>query len=123
MKKLLLIAIMFAGFQLMAQDPVVTARFFNPRFDCLTQTYRVDVQLRCDVPDQRIFGVNVRFYYDNHFLEFTSIEGLLTGYYTPGFPPPQEGIPGSGIPFGMTGTAEYVPDQRTRLRPQRTRPL
>ena len=108
MKKLLLIALVFTGFSMLAQDPVVTARFANPRYDCSTQSYCVDVQFKSDVPNQRIFGINVRFFYDNQFLEFSSVGNFITGYGTSGFPAPTEGIPGSGIPFGMTGNPEYV---------------
>ena len=35
-------------------QPVVTARFANPVYDCTTQTYCVDVEFQSDTPGQHI---------------------------------------------------------------------
>ncbi|MBK8829768.1 MAG: hypothetical protein IPN60_02730 [Saprospiraceae bacterium] len=53
-----------------AQIPVITVRFANPQNDCVTQEYCLDVELRSDITDQELFGMNVRFFYDDDVLEF-----------------------------------------------------
>jgi hypothetical protein len=108
MKKILLIVLVFAGFQMMAEGPLVTARFYNPQYDCLTQTYCVDVEFKCAELNQQIFGVNVRFFYDDAILEFISAGDFIDGYGTPGFPDPINGAPGSGTAFGISDPAVWI---------------
>ena len=63
-----------------AQIPVITVRFANPQNDCVTQEYCLDVELRSDITDQELFGMNVRFFYDDDVLEFVDFRDYQGGY-------------------------------------------
>jgi hypothetical protein len=100
--------LVFSGFHSFAQQsPVeVTVRFANPIFDCNNQTYCLDVEFMADVADEELFGMNVRFYYDNEVLEFIAF-GDFQGGYSPVNPNPPEIIPlvsgGGQVSFGFSG--------------------
>ena len=115
MKKLivlpLILTLVFSGFYAPAQPalPVVTVQFANPYYDCNTHIYRLDVEFKSDVPGQQIFGMNVRFYYDDDVLEFLSMGDFETGYNSPAPSPlPENYGPGSGLAFGLVGPLEFV---------------
>lgn len=83
--KILLLGMVFmmmTGYQANAQvgDTLITVRFNNPQFDCETQTYCVDVEFLSNLADQTLFGINVRFFYDDYVLEFLSLGDFATGY-------------------------------------------
>ena len=82
------------GVYLSAQ-PVVTARFANPQYDCTAGEYCLDVEFQSDTPGEEIFGINLRFFFD---------EGQLTLINTRDF---QGGYTGSN------GTNPYVPAANT----------
>jgi len=46
-------------------QPVIKVRFNNPTYNCASQTYCVDVEFQSNTADQQLFGMNVRFYYDD----------------------------------------------------------
>jgi len=100
--------LLFLVFQAMAQqNPTeVAVRFANPVFDCNTQTYCLDVEFMADVAEEELFGMNVRFYFDDEILEFVAF-GDFQGGYSPVSPNPPEItslIPGGGqVSFGFTG--------------------
>lgn len=52
--------------------PQIKVRFANPDYDCRSQTYCVDVEFQSSVPDRELYGMNVRFFYDDAVLEFKS---------------------------------------------------
>ncbi len=87
------------GMVLFAQDPVINVRFANPQFDCATSQYCVDVEFQSDTPDQEIFGMNVRFFYNDAEMEFLDFRNFQGGY-APFFPDPPQvttGGPNSGM--------------------------
>ena len=47
-----------------AQNVGMTVRLANPEYDCVAQTYCVDVEFQSNTADQQLFGMNVRFFYD-----------------------------------------------------------
>lgn len=94
-----------------AQTPVVTVRFANPQFNTAAGTYSLDVEFQSDTTNQQLFGMNVRFYYDDAVLEFDSFTGFQGGYgpVNPNPPALTTAAPASGpAMFGLTGAAEYV---------------
>ncbi|MCK6692979.1 MAG: HYR domain-containing protein, partial [Thermoanaerobaculia bacterium] len=96
----------------LVQPPVVTVRLSNPTFDCADGgVYCLDVEFKSDVPDQEIFGVNVRFFYDDNVLEFLNFSDFQGGYGTVAPYPPAivTGAPNSGPTwFNIGGPAEFV---------------
>jgi hypothetical protein len=103
----LLLFLILPGFQANAQElPLVTVRFNNPTYDCPTQTYCVDVEFTCDTEGQQLFGMNVRFIYDDNILEYLSMGDFQPGYVqgsanTVTYPA------GSGANFGLAGPLEW----------------
>ena len=101
-----------SGMDLEEVVPVVTVRLSNPQIDCENgATYCLDVEFKADIPDQQLFGVNVRFFYDDHVLEFLDFRDFQ-GDYIPVTPNPPEvvtSLPGVGpFLFGFGGPAEFV---------------
>ena len=100
--------LLLSGVQAQADElPVLTVRFVNPVFDCPTQNYCLDVEFLSDTPDQQLFGMNVRFFYDDDILEFLSMGDYAPGYNSPIPPVIQTGPPGSGAAFGVAGPLEW----------------
>jgi hypothetical protein len=104
------ILILFSGFHALAQTtslPVVKVRFANPYFECQTQKYCVDVEFMSAVPDLQLYGMNVRFYYDDSILEYLSMGDFAEGYAS--LYPPQitTDDPACGDLFGFTGPLEW----------------
>jgi uncharacterized protein YjdB len=91
-------------------QPVVTVRFANPRFNCATNEYCLDVEFQSNTASQSLFGMNVRFFYDDGALEFVNFRNFQGGYSAVAPNPPAviTGPPGSGSAFNFAGTAEYV---------------
>lgn len=103
---LLLLFLLLSGSQAVAQLPLVTVRFFNPQYDCPSQTYCVDVEFISD-SRQQLFGMNVRFFYDDDVLEYQSLGDFAVGYGSPIPPTIQTGPAGSGNAFGIAGPLEW----------------
>jgi hypothetical protein len=88
MKTSILIYLTLAmGFMASAQAPVVTVRFANPQYSNTTQLYSLDVEFQSNMPNQVLFGMNVRFFYDDFVLEYASMGDFANGY-TPTIPMP-----------------------------------
>jgi len=99
-----IIFMVFSGPRSSAQElvcPVVAARFANPFFDCAKQTYCVDVELWSDTPDQQIYGINVRFFFDGTILKYLSTGDFAEGYDQLDEPQITDGDSGSGAYFGL----------------------
>jgi len=105
----MLFILLISGFQTIAQPalPVLTVRFTNPYFDCPTQNYCLDVEFLSDTEGLQLFGMNVRFFYDDNILEFLSLGDFATGYNDPVDPEILTGPPGSGSDFGVAGPLEW----------------
>ena len=76
----LFLFLLLSGFQAMAQNPVITVRFANPQFDCSTGNYCLDVEFQSDTPNEQVFGMNVRFFFDDSVLQFLSFTDFESGY-------------------------------------------
>jgi len=99
--------VLLSGLQVTAQPPdlpMVAVRFFNPVFDCPTQNYCVEVQFMTDTPGQELFGMNVRFFYDDNVLEFLYMDDFQGGYHAVGDPIIETFGAGSGAIFGLNGS-------------------
>ena len=109
MKNLLsLLFLVLSAFQASAQLPTVFVRFNNPLYECITNRYIVDVELKSDIPGQQLFGMNVRLFYDDNILEYAAMSEFETGYALVAPPTIQNYGPGSGAPFGLAGPAEWL---------------
>lgn len=88
----------------------MTVRFANPVLDCVTGEYCVDVEFQSDVPDDEVFGMNVRFFYDSEQLLFDAIGDFQGGYsaVSPNPPLVNTGGANSGTAFGFGGPATFV---------------
>ncbi len=107
----LFVLIFALGFQAISQLPVVTVRLANPQFDCDTETYCLDVEFLSDSPNVQVFGMNVRFFFDNDVLEFLSMGEFENGYgpVSPSPPSISIGSQNSGSTlFSMEGAAVFV---------------
>lgn len=92
------------------QAPVITVRLANPQNDCITQEYCLDVEARADIPDQEIFGMNIRFFYDDDVLELVDFRDFQGGYGPIAPNPPVISTSGPAGPslFNFSGPAEFV---------------
>lgn len=109
----ILFSLILSGFQATAQDPdtVVTVQFANPQYNCDDQTYCLDVEFHSNKPFQQLFGINVRFYYDDNVLEYLSMGDWKPGYglVSPNPPEITTGNASSGPAlFGFVGPAEFL---------------
>jgi hypothetical protein len=82
---LLTLMLLIAGYASAAPPPPiipeVAVRFTNPVFECPTENYCLDVEFKCEnVPDQIIYGVNVRFMYDDDILEYLGMSDFHMNY-------------------------------------------
>ncbi len=98
------------GNALFGQTPVVTVRFANPQNDCVTQEYCLDVEFRADMPDLEVFGMNVRFFYDDDILELIDFRDFQGGYgpVAPNPPVSSTSIPAGPALFNFEGAAEFI---------------
>lgn len=95
---------------MIAQTPVITVQFANPQNDCAVQEYCLDVEFKSSLPDQEIFGVNVRFFYDDDVLEFIDLRDYQ-GEYGPAAPDPPIVITSADAGpdlFNFVGAAEFI---------------
>lgn len=96
---------------LFSQQPVITVRFANPVAYCGSQEYCVDVEFTSDIPGEELFGMNVRFFYDDQVFEFIDFRDYAEGYgpITPNPPYVSTSTEEAGILFfGFSGPADYV---------------
>lgn len=102
--------VLLSGFQATAQPqpPEVAVRFANPQYDCNTQTYCLDVEFLSSMEGKQLFGMYVRFFYDDNVLEFLSMGDFQVGYESP-IPPQIETYPDplSMAFFGFGGPVEW----------------
>ena len=90
------------GYTAIAQsDTLITVRFSNPQFDCDNEKYCVDVEALSNLPNQILFGINVRFFYDDFVLEYDTMVDFATGYEQ--VPPLSPITTGAGTAFTFPG--------------------
>jgi hypothetical protein len=89
-------------------DPVLTVRCANPQFNCTTDIYCLDVEFQSDLANKELFGMNVRFLYDDGILEFHNISGFLGGYGAIAPNPPTINPITNGAPWNFSAGADYV---------------
>lgn len=90
--------------------PGVTTRFANPQFNPITRSYTLDLELNASIPDLKLFGINLRFFYDASDLEFVSISDLHSSYAIQGeLPKAYVGNSASGSAiFNFEAAAGYI---------------
>ena len=89
-------------------DPELTVRCANPQFNCSTDIYCLDVEFQSDVANKELFGMNVRFLYDDGVLEFHNLSGFLGGYGPIAPNPPTINPITNGAPWNFSAGADYV---------------
>ncbi|MEP6793698.1 MAG: hypothetical protein ABJB16_05180, partial [Saprospiraceae bacterium] len=87
--------------------PVVTVRFANPSYNCADSTYCLDVEFRADTTGIQVFGMNIRFFYEDSYLELDTIADYQGGY-EPISPIPPMIITGMGGFLNFSGNADWV---------------
>ncbi len=110
---LLTIGILCISSIVFSQSPTVTVRFANPDYDCLTEQYCLDVEFQSNAPNVEVFGMNVRFFYDDTFMELDSFADFQGGYgaVMPDPPSVMMTLPGTGTTFfgfPAPGIADFV---------------
>ncbi len=91
-------------------DPNITVRLANPTYNCSTQEYCLDVQFQSDVANKELFGMNVRFFYDDVVLELINFRDYQGGYGPVAPNPPTITYSATGGPalFNFGGGSDYV---------------
>lgn len=109
-KGLVLMALCCISDILVGQTPLITVRFANPQNECATGEYCLDVEFKSDLADQEVFGMNVRFFYDDQLLEFMDFRDYQGGYGPVAPDPPIITTSGPAGPalFNFDGAAEFV---------------
>ena len=106
--------------------PNITVRFANPAFDCVTGEYCVDVEFQSDLPDQELFGMNVRFFYEESILELINFRDFQGGYGPVAPNPPVKltsvpafgynyfrfGVPGDGAAEWINGAIQLIDESQ-----------
>jgi uncharacterized repeat protein (TIGR01451 family) len=97
----------------MAQTPTVTVRFANPTYECSISQYCLDVEFQTDMDSVEIFGMNVRFFYDDANMELDGFTDFQGGYgpVSPDPPTVTMTAPGTGTTFfgfPAPGIADFV---------------
>jgi len=92
-----------------SQAPVVTVQFGNPQYSISTSQYCVDVEFKSDVADVEVFGMNIRFFYDDSVLELIGFSDFQGGYSAV-FPDPPQILTSPAGPalLNFDGDAEWV---------------
>lgn len=96
-----------------AQPPTISVRFANPTYDCNVGEYCLDVEYRSNTQGQALFGMNVRFFYPDNYLELIGLSDFQGGYGPVAPNPPQVTMTMSGsataaFGFPPPGVADYV---------------
>ena len=112
---MIMLFIMIPGTQIFAQTPTVTVRLANPHYDCTIDRYCADVEFQADQDSVQLFGMNVRFFYDDALLELDGFSDFQGGYGLVAPIPPTVNMSGPGIGYSLfgfgapgTGTADFV---------------
>ncbi len=66
-------------------QPKITTRFSNPVFDTNTNKLKLSVEFHSDTPNQRLFGMNVRFFYDASVFESGNASTVKFVDFEPGY--------------------------------------
>jgi hypothetical protein len=110
-------------------NPNVTVRLANPQYNCVTNEYCLDVEFQSDISDQELFGMNVRFFYEDQVLELINFRDFQGGYGPVAPNPPQVltspaafgydyfgfGIPGNGAADWVNGAIQLVDENQTPI--------
>lgn len=99
----------FFSESLSAPEPTLYIKLENPRL--VVDKYVVDVMMMCDSLNKKLFGMNVRLFYDAaDFTGIVKFKNFAPGYgtYVYGQPPVYTGNSASKIMFGTTGAARFV---------------
>ena len=91
-------------------QPLVSVRLANPTYSCVTGEYCLDVEFQADQADIELFGMNVRFFYDDDIMELIGFSDFQGGYGPVSPNPPIISTNGPAGPalFNFTGPAEFV---------------
>ncbi len=91
-------------------DPNITVRLANPTFNCALSQYTVEVQFQSDVSGKELFGMNVRFFYDDVVLELVDFRSFVGGYGVFAPNPPNNSYSATLGPayFNFPGGADYI---------------
>lgn len=103
------------------QMPVISVRFSNPDYNRDNREYCLDVEFQSDTPDQTLFAMNIRFFYDDDILEFKSMENFSPGYgpINPNPPIVSDGSYIRGLKtLGFLGPPEYVNSSMQLMTPK-----
>lgn len=60
----------------------LSTRFAHPQINAAAKTYSVDIEMKATGTAQKLFGMNLRFFYDAAELEFVSLSELNPSYGT-----------------------------------------
>jgi len=95
---------------LMVVDPNITVSFGNPQFNCATQEYCLDVRFKSDIANKELFGMNVRFFYDDVILELINFRDFQGGYGPVAPNPPTNTYSAAAGPalFNFGGGSDYI---------------
>src|SRR5688572_14179988 len=96
-----------------SQSPLVTTRFANPVYDCVTDQYCLDVEFLSPLENIEVFGMNVRFFYDDTFMELIGFSDFQGGYGPVSPNPPvvtqtMAGVGTTNFGFPPPGVADFV---------------
>ena len=96
---------------LVLSQPIITVRYANPQYNCNTNVYCLDVEFQSNTANQELFGMNVRFFYDDNVLELNGFSGFANNYSAVVPNPPNNSQ--STLAFGQsfftfTGAADYI---------------
>ncbi|MBK8829716.1 MAG: T9SS type A sorting domain-containing protein [Saprospiraceae bacterium] len=96
-----------------SQAPLITTRLANPVYDCISDQYCLDVEFQSNTENVQVFGMNVRFFYDDTFMELIGFSDFQPGY-GPVMPDPpmiMTTLPPSATTnfgFPLPGIADFV---------------
>ena len=68
-------------------NPKVSIRFSNPKYNSSTKKFKIDVEYLSDTPNIRVFGHNVRFFYDGSMFESANANTVKFTDFVPGYGP------------------------------------
>ncbi len=88
----------------------ISTRFAHAKFDAKTNTYSLDMEMMSAGARQKLFGMNLRFFYDASKMEFSSVGDLPAAYQLMGGQPKAfKGNADSGYKlFNLEESAAYV---------------
>lgn len=90
--------------------PVVTLRFENPVFDAVAKEYCLDIEFQSSKENIRLYGLNVRCFYEKDVIDFVTFTDFAPGYQSINPDPPLKRslVQGSGSLFGFKNDAVYI---------------